>query len=363
MTAPPTAIRRACILALTAVTAATTLATVAAPAQAATAPPQFTDAAGLTVLAKATWADANQRTFTLTVRTDKVPGYQVLPGQVSGEHVILVTLPVGYDPAGTTRYPVHYHLHGGGDYPNSQRNLRVAEQATASQPLITVTPNGGGRSWYSNWINPGSAGKQDWESFHLDQVIPFIDANLRTIASRAGRAISGHSMGGFGAFHYAEHRPELFSYVGSFSGGLDLLNQKQRAAVVGTTQLASYGEPTVPIDSIFGPPIWPLDGVWNRESPAQHVGPLRGMGVAMYTGNGGDLLVDPIQAQVEVGARETAAVTSANLTAAGIPHDFVDYGDGSSWAPGCTGKHNQEPCLQAGMNHFVPLIMSRLQRP
>ncbi|WP_223839064.1 alpha/beta hydrolase [Saccharopolyspora pogona] len=115
-------------------------------------------------------------------------------------------------------------------------NQQIAEQATEDASLITVHPNGV-RSWYSNWVDPGSLGPQNWETFHLDQVLPLIDANLRTIPTREGRAIVGHPMGGFGAFHYAEHRPELFSYVGSFSGGLDLLNQAQRAAVIATSVL------------------------------------------------------------------------------------------------------------------------------
>ncbi|WP_223839063.1 hypothetical protein [Saccharopolyspora pogona] len=83
----------------------------------------------------------------------------------------------------------------------------------------------------------------------------------------------------------------------------------------------------------------------------------------MYTGNGGDLTDNTPQAVVEKVARDTNLVTSANLTATGIPHDFIDYGDGSGWAPGCTGKHASVPCLQANMDHFVGLIMQRLQHP
>jgi S-formylglutathione hydrolase FrmB len=330
-------------------------------AHAATAPPQFTDAHGLTVIGEPEWVEGSERTFTVTVATDEVPAFTVLPGQVSGEHVIMVTLPTEYD--GSTRYPVNYSLHGGGDYPNSVWQKEIVEQATADAPLITVTPNGGGRGWYTNWVNSGSLGAQNWETFHLDQVVPFIDANLATIASKEGRAISGHSMGGFGALRYAEQRPDLFDYVGTFSGGLDLLSQEMRAAVLGTTQLASYGTPAVAPDAIFGSPIWPFDGVWNQRSPAQHVESLRGMGIAMYAGNGGNLTVDPIQAAVENRARQTAVVTADHLTAAGIPFQFLDYGDGSEWAPGCTGKHAQQACLQADMDHFVSLLMDRLQHP
>lgn len=330
-------------------------------AQATTLPSRFADGFGLTVIRQPTWVD--QRTFTVTVRSDQVPAYTVLPGQVSGEHVIMVTLPSGYDEAGTTRYPVLYNLHGGPDYPNAPRNQAIPEQATEGVPLITVTPNGGGRGWYSNWVNPGARGPQNWETFHLDQVIPLIDANLKTIPTKQGRAIAGHSMGGFGAFHYAEHRPDLFSYVGSFSGALDLQNPEIRGAVAYTEQAPGYGTPTVPIDAIFGPPAPPLDGTWNAQSPAQHVEPLRGIGIAMYTGNGGNPADDPIAALVEDGARQTALATAANLTAAAIPYHFIDYGDGNTWAPGCTGKHSQNACLQADMNHFIQLIMRRLQHP
>lgn len=312
------------------------------------APPHLTDAFGLIVVEQPAWVDDGKRTFTFTVTTDEVPAYGVLPGQVSGEHVVMVTLPEGYD--GTTRYPVHYTLHGAADYPDSARNKEIVERATDGAPLITVVPNGSGRGWYTNWVN----GHQNWETFHLDQLVPFIDANLST--TREGRAISGHSMGGFGAFHYAEHRPDLFSYVGSFSGGLDLMNEAQRLAVVLTEELPEYGIPPVLPDAIFGPPVPPADDVWVEQSPAQHVESLRGMGIAMYVGNGGHLVGDPVQGLIENRARRTAVTTAKHLTAAGIPFDFIDYGDGSEWAPGCNGRHNEQPCLQADMDHFVSLI-------
>ncbi|GAA1689133.1 hypothetical protein GCM10009830_40880 [Glycomyces endophyticus] len=350
------AVRGLCLAAAIAAGALT-----APAAHAAEAPPQLADAHGLTVIGQPEWADGSDRTFTFTVATAEVPAYSVMPGQVSGEHAVMVTLPEGYD--GGTEYPVHYTLHGGGDYPNAVWLKNVVESSTADEPVITVAPNGSGRGWYTDWVYPGALGPQNWETFHLEQLIPFIDANLATIASKEGRAISGHSMGGLGAFGYAERRPDLFGYVGSFSGGLDLLNQEMRAAVLGSTQLPAYGTPTVALDAVFGTPIWPFDGAWNRLSPAQHVSSLRGMGVALYVGDGGDLTVNPVQAVVEHRARVMAVVTSDYLDAAGIPHEFVDYGDGSGWAPGCTGKHAQLPCLQADMDHFVSLIMADLEHP
>ena len=52
-----------------------------------------------------------------------------------------------------------------------------------------------------------------WETFHIDQIVPWVDANLRTIRSRAGRAIAGLSQGGFGALSYAARHPDLFTSV------------------------------------------------------------------------------------------------------------------------------------------------------
>lgn len=92
----------------------------AAPAaHAASTPPHFADGFGLTVVGQPKWMDDNERTFTFQVKSDQVPAYSVLPGQVSGEHTVMVTLPAGYDGAAATRYPVHYTLHGAPEYPNA----------------------------------------------------------------------------------------------------------------------------------------------------------------------------------------------------------------------------------------------------
>lgn len=359
MRTPVRTAARRCAAALCCLTAASALAAPAATA--ADAPPHFDDGVGITVLEQPEWVDENHRTFTMTVATDQVPEYPVIGDQVSGEHAVLVVLPEDYDPS--VRYPVNYLLHGAPEQPLSSRYQTLTERATDGVPLITVTPNGGGRGWYTNWVGPGASGLQNWESFHLDQLIPLIDANLGTIASRDGRSISGHSMGGFGAFHYAEHRPELFGHVGSFSGDLDLLDPRMRAAVVGSTRLTEMGAPLDPPDAIFGSPVWPLDGVWNAQSPAHHVEPLRGMGVAFYAGNGANLAENPVLAVAEAAVRDTAVVMSGQLTAAGIPHRFVDYGDGTGWGEGCNGKHGQDPCIQADLNDYVGVIMERLQHP
>jgi len=114
------------------------------------------------------------------------------------------------------------------------------------------------KGWYTNWVNGYQYDPQNWEDFHLAQLVPWIDANLRTMADRSGRAIAGLSMGGFGSIHYAEDRPDLFSYAASFSGALDLGNQYTESAIYGEeTGMVPGSGPAVPPGAIFGPEYWP----------------------------------------------------------------------------------------------------------
>ena len=52
---------------------------------------------------------------------------------------------------------------------------------------------------------------------------------FRTVASRAGRAIAGSSMGGFGAMHVALANPERFAVVESWLGFFDGLEGELQA--------------------------------------------------------------------------------------------------------------------------------------
>jgi len=49
-------------------------------------------------------------------------------------------------------------------------------------------------------------------------LIPFIDANFRTLADRDHRAMAGLSMGGMQTFQITFNHLDMFSYIGGFSG-------------------------------------------------------------------------------------------------------------------------------------------------
>jgi endo-1,4-beta-xylanase len=129
-----------------------------------------------------------------------------------------IYLPPEYS-GNTNRYPVIYWLHGRGcSESNDQFPATIVDDAIRSNaipPLIFVYASGGGMSFYSDSAN----GEWMAETTLIKELIPHIDATYRTIPNRAGRAIQGMSMGGFGAMKLALKYPEFFSSVVAFAGG------------------------------------------------------------------------------------------------------------------------------------------------
>lgn len=127
------------------------------------------------------------------------------------------------------RYPVVLLLHGIGDtssaWTNNQDGWPVTLEAfTADKDVIIVMPDAGQNAeagWYSDWYNGGKAGPPAWETYHLKQLLGYVDRAFPTRADRNGRVVAGLSMGGFGTMAYAARHPDLFAGAYSFSGALD----------------------------------------------------------------------------------------------------------------------------------------------
>ncbi|MER5732571.1 alpha/beta hydrolase-fold protein [Streptomyces sp. NPDC002138] len=309
----------------------------AGPAVAAdgAAPPVLTDGFGLTQVDTTVGGATN---FYITVTTP----------EVAGKHHIKIILPSGYYDDPGRRYPVTYFLHGSPDDPIQQNYPAL----TTSNQMITVVPDGGARGWYANWLNQKTAaGAQNWETFHLKQVIPFIDANLRTIATKKARAIAGISMGGFGALHYAQVRPDLFSQTASLSGDIDLSVRSMDLRMAVVASLVGYS-PSVDSDAAFGSPypVFNADWRFNEVDPAQHVDRLAGVGVSIYVGNGGGSPADP-----EFWVEGAAKHVKDSLDARGLPYYYVGYGDGSAWGSQCNGGHNSG-CWEQDLRDLIPRL-------
>jgi enterochelin esterase-like enzyme len=58
-----------------------------------------------------------------------------------------------------------------------------------------------------------------FEAVLVDELIPYVDANFRTIADQDHRAMGGLSMGGMETHTITLARPEVFSHFALLSGG------------------------------------------------------------------------------------------------------------------------------------------------
>lgn len=140
-----------------------------------------------------------------------------------------VYLPPGYDSAPQRRYPVVYLLAGfngrgtvflndtPGDENIAQRLDRLIGSGAVA-PMIVVMPDCLTRLGGSQYINSSATGR--YEDHLVQELVPHIDRSYRTLASRAARAVSGKSSGGYGALMLAMRHPDVFGLAASHSGDL-----------------------------------------------------------------------------------------------------------------------------------------------
>jgi S-formylglutathione hydrolase FrmB len=141
---------------------------------------------------------------------------------LSGPTRVRVLLPTGYAAAAGRRYPVLYLLHGADSDYRSWTRYGDAQAITAHVAMIVVMPDGGANGWYTDWYQGARPVQPRWETYHVGELVPWIDVTYRTIATRRGRAIAGLSMGGYGALSYAARHPSTFAAAASFSGALEV---------------------------------------------------------------------------------------------------------------------------------------------
>jgi enterochelin esterase-like enzyme len=128
----------------------------------------------------------------------------------------VVYLPPGFHPS--RRYPVVYLLQGfpgspyqyvdGIDLPG-WADPRIA--AGKLPPFVAVIPPAGIDAYHGDWTGV-------WESYLVDEVVPWTDAHLPTIADRGGRVLAGLSAGGYGAVDIGLRHPGMFSTLEAWSG-------------------------------------------------------------------------------------------------------------------------------------------------
>jgi enterochelin esterase-like enzyme len=135
-----------------------------------------------------------------------------------------VYTPPGYDNDLEKRYPVLYLQHGWGEneygwgaqgHANLIMDNLLANGKT--KPFIIVMTYG-----MTNDVRMGGLANFDISQFEkvlVDELVPFIDSNFRTLTDQPNRAMAGLSMGGMETKAITLRHLDKFSHIGPFSGG------------------------------------------------------------------------------------------------------------------------------------------------
>ena len=176
----------------------------------------------------------------------------VIKSHILGETVhFCVLLPPSYDSSPAKHYPVLYFLHGLGE--NEQTLFKTGgwnliedlRQQHKIGDFLIVTPEAKA-SFYVN----SADGEVRYSDFFLKEFIPYIEGKYRIRRERKARAITGISMGGYGALRFAFAYPEMFSAVSAQSAALMTGSpQELNAAMRSGTRLGNLLGP------VFGNPI------------------------------------------------------------------------------------------------------------
>jgi len=218
-------------------------------------------------------------------------------------------LPAGY--ASTTkRYPVFYYLHGlGGDETNWVKGGHLDEAADKlALAAIVVMPDGDDSFYidsplsadYDACMRDGTGlfipkrqphdktcvRANRYETYIVGDLVGYVDAHYRTIASRDGRAIAGLSMGGFGALQLAMRHPDAFAAAASHSGVDALLYHGPHPYAAGKVELLTdvakwgveAGDIGAWIRNRFGSDL----AFWQARDPAALVDKLEPGKLALY---------------------------------------------------------------------------------
>jgi enterochelin esterase-like enzyme len=146
-----------------------------------------------------------------------------------------VYTPPGYD-GGSTRYPVLYLLHGGGDDDSGWSGIGragfIVDNLIADAkavPMLIVMPNGSlPRPADVPAPAPGALPdpavrvrmEQQFTSELVKDVVASVEQRYRVVPDAASRGIAGLSMGGSQTLRVASTHPELFGFVAIWSAGL-----------------------------------------------------------------------------------------------------------------------------------------------
>jgi S-formylglutathione hydrolase FrmB len=250
----------------------------------------------------------------------------VLPSRVLSQKIhYCVLLPPTYDLATRAKprrlYPVLYFLHGLGDNEqtlfksggwNTVEDLRHEHRISE---FLVVAPEG-----LASFYIKSADGRTRYSDFFLRELIPYIESRYSIRRQRASRAISGVSMGGYGALRFAFANPDLFSSVSAQSPAL--VPESPPATARSMPSPDPLGRMLAPV---FGNPVDVRH--WNQNSPfvlaKQNRGKILATRLAIYFNCG---LED------DFGFEKGASALHRQLQSERIPHESHFY----------SGNHSSE---------------------
>jgi len=158
-------------------------------------------------------------------------------------HIYIYT-PPGYDKDAKVRYPVFYLQHGGGEdervwiemghtnlildnllAEGKVKPMIVVMETSAVGPPMQMPATSGPVGSAPRPATPAAGGFRGFPpgggpygQLMLNDLIPWVDSNFRTLSDKDHRAMAGLSMGGMVTEAVAMSNPDKFAYVGLFSG-------------------------------------------------------------------------------------------------------------------------------------------------
>ncbi|HEY4363099.1 MAG TPA: alpha/beta hydrolase-fold protein [Bryobacteraceae bacterium] len=286
----------------------------------------------------------------------KVHG-KALEGNLEGDSPdrdVFVYLPASYATNSSRRYPVVYFLHGYAAHAETYWNsLSVPAAAdTAGAEMILVLPDA--YTIYDGSMFSNSPTTGDWETFVADDLVTHIDGHYRTIANRAARGLSGHSMGGYGTVRIGMKHPDAFGALYAMSSCCllqDPVNLVPGQASTGKQAPAADSKGKQGGGGALAKALQAQAAAWapNPQNPPEYFdlptknGELQPLVASKWTANSPLLMVDQYVAnlkryraiEIEVGTRDPFVTLNTQLSQAlmrlGVQHKFETYdGDHSS---------------------------------
>lgn len=231
---------------------------------------------------------------------------------------VRVLFPTGYGQNGSGPFPVLYLLHGccsnGRGYAGWTEDFDL-HALTEALDVVVVMPEAGEGGLYSDWYNHGQGGPPRWETFHVRELMPWVEANLRVRRDRQGRLLLGISMGGHGAMAYAARYPQYFGSAAAVSPTVDT---NVASSLLGLGALLDGGDS----DAIWGPRS-SEELRWRGHNPLDLAANLGTLNLFLVSGDGRE----PGSSRVTDVAEQVVAQMSQNLheqwQRLGVQHEFV----------------------------------------